>query len=77
MRILNLVAAAARLAVVMVGALATVDGTVQAQTPSLVQPWGLPPLPAWVGSIEKFADVSGTPQGQFLEGGAFDTQGNL
>src|SRR4029434_3661323 len=23
------------------------------------------------------ADVSGTPQGQFLEGGAFDTQGNL
>ena len=27
--------------------------------------------------MEKFADVSGTPQGQFLEGGAFDTQGNL
>ena len=27
--------------------------------------------------VEKFADVSGTPQGKFLEGGAFDTQGNL
>ena len=42
-----------------------------------VQPWGLPPLPPGVGPVEKFADVSGTPQGQFLEGGAFDTQGNL
>jgi gluconolactonase len=49
----------------------------QTQAPSLVQPWGLPPLPAGVGPVEKFADVSGTPQGQFLEGGAFDTQGNL
>ena len=48
-----------------------------AQAPGLVQPWGLPPLPAGVGPVEKFADVSGTPQGQFLEGGAFDTQGNL
>ena len=48
-----------------------------AQAPSLVQPWGLPPLPAGVGPVEKFADVSGTPQGQFLEGGAFDTQGNM
>jgi hypothetical protein len=27
--------------------------------------------------VEKFADVSGTPQGEFLEGGAFNTQGNL
>ena len=49
----------------------------RAQTPNLVQPWGLPPLPPGVGPVEKFADVSGTPQGQFLEGGAFDTQGNL
>ena len=49
----------------------------EAQTAGPVQPWGLPPLPAGVGPIEKFADVSGTPQGQFLEGGAFDTQGNL
>jgi gluconolactonase len=52
-------------------------GAAQAQTPNLVQPWGLPPLPPGVGPVEKFADVSGTPQGQFLEGGAFDTQGNL
>jgi len=49
----------------------------QAPAPSLVQPWGLPPLPAGVGPVEKFADVSGTPQGQFLEGGSFDGQGNL
>jgi hypothetical protein len=42
-----------------------------------VQPWGLPPLPAAVGPVEKFADVSGTPQGKFLEGGNFDTHGNL
>src|SRR5436305_14694545 len=49
----------------------------RAQAPGPVQPWGLPPLPAGVGPVEKFADVSGTPQGQFLEGGAFDTQGNL
>ena len=40
-------------------------------------PWGLPPLPAGVGPVEKFADVSETPQGKFLEGGAFDDQGNL
>ena len=52
-------------------------GAAQAQTPTLVQPWGLPPLPPGVGPVEKFADVSGTPQGQFLEGGAFDTHGNL
>ena len=45
--------------------------------PMPVQSWGLPPSPAGVGSVEKFADVSGTPQGRFLEGGAFDTRGNL
>ena len=49
----------------------------QAPAPGPVQPWGLPPLPAGVGPVEKFADVSGTPQGQFLEGGSFDTQSNL
>ena len=49
----------------------------QAPAPGPVQPWGLPPLPAGVGPVEKFADVSGTPQGKFLEGGAFDDQGNL
>ena len=42
-----------------------------------VQPWGLPPSPQGVGPVEKFADVSGTEQGKFLEGGSFDTQGNL
>ena len=58
-------------------AIANVGGAAQAQTPGPVQPWGLPPLPAGIGPVEKFADVSNTPQGQFLEGGAFDTQGNL
>ena len=48
-----------------------------AQYTAPVQPWGLPPLPAGIGPVEKFADVSNTPQGQFLEGGAFDTDGNL
>jgi hypothetical protein len=52
-------------------------GEAKAQGPTLVQPWGLPPLPPDIGPVEKFADVSNTPQGQFLEGGAFDTQGNL
>jgi gluconolactonase len=42
-----------------------------------VQPWGLPPLPQGVGQIEKFADIHDTPQGRFLEGGAFDTDGNF
>ena len=58
-------------------AVAGAGGAAQAQTPSAAQPWGLPPLPAGIGPVEKFADVSNTPQGQFLEGGAFDTQGNL
>ena len=40
-------------------------------------PWGLPPLPPGIGPVEKFADISSTPQGKFLEGGAFDDQGNL
>jgi hypothetical protein len=51
--------------------------TAKAQTQGMVQPWGLPPLPAGIGPVEKFADVGNTPRGQFLEGGAFDTQGNL
>ncbi len=62
-------------------AVAGPGGTARAQAPAPaampVQPWGLPPLPAGVGPVEKFADVSGTPQGKLLEGGAFDTQGNL
>ncbi|MGC1885891.1 MAG: hypothetical protein WA709_07320, partial [Stellaceae bacterium] len=61
---------------VLIGMLSA-TGAARAQAPGPVQPWGLPPLPAGVGPVEKFADVSGTPQGQFLEGGAFDTQGNL
>jgi gluconolactonase len=74
------------LALVLSGVLAAsagLGGPAQAQTPTPVpaappvQPWGLPPLPPGVGPVEKFADVSGTPQGQFLEGGAFDSQGNL
>jgi gluconolactonase len=52
-------------------------GIACAQGQAPVQPWGLPPLPAGIGPVEKFADVSNTPQGQFLEGGSFDTQGNL
>jgi hypothetical protein len=48
-------------------AVAGLGGTAGAQAPNLVQPWGLPPLPAGVGPVEKFADVSGTPQGQFLD----------
>src|ERR671922_2011631 len=74
----------AGLAIVLTGILsasAGLGGTVQAQSPAPaanpVQPWGLPPLPAGVGPVEKFADVSDTPQGKFLEGGSFDTQGNL
>ena len=73
------------LGTVLIAILCTVagpGGTVMAQAPSSAspapnQPWGLPPLPPGVGAVEKFADVSNTPQGQFLEGGAFDTQGNL
>jgi hypothetical protein len=42
-----------------------------------MQPWGLPPLPPGVGPVEKFTDISSTPQGKFLEGGSFDEQGNL
>jgi gluconolactonase len=62
-------------------AFAVPGGAAKAQAPAPaagpVQPWGLPPLPPGIGPVEKFADVSGTPQGQFLEGGAFDTQGNM
>src|SRR5262249_44254417 len=51
----------------------------QAQAPAAGSnlPWGLPPLPPGIGPVEKFADISSTPQGKFLEGGAFDDQGNL
>jgi hypothetical protein len=67
------------LATVLTGLLLVTTGVVGASAQNLapVQPWGLPPVPAGIGPVEKFADVSNTPQGQFLEGGAFDTQGNL
>ena len=63
------------LGIVLVGiswAIAGPGGAAEAQAPSVVQPWGLPPLPPGVGPVEKFADVSETPQGKFLEGGSFD-----
>ena len=67
------------LAIGLFWAVAGPGGAARAQAPTAgpVQPWGLPSLPQGVGPVEKFADVSGTPQGQFLEGGSFDTQGNL
>jgi len=58
-------------------AIAGPGSAAEAQAPSPTQPWGLPPLPPGVGAVEKFADISETPQGKFLEGGAFDDQGNL
>jgi len=69
----------AALLIGIIFAFAVPGGPAKAQAPAAgpVQPWGLPPLPPGVGPVEKFADVSGTPQGQFLEGGAFDTQGNM
>src|SRR5436190_11823444 len=54
-----------------------VKAQAQATNAGPVQPWGLPPLPQGVGPIEKFAEIKDTPQGRFLEGGAFDNQGNL
>src|SRR6516165_2088520 len=75
---LNLTGALGNLAIAFLCAVAGPANTTRAQAPAgPVQPWGLPPLPPGVGPVEKFADVSGTPQGKFLEGGAFDTEGNL
>ena len=75
----NLLEALAIAIIGIICAIAIPRGAAKAQAPAAgpVQPWGLPPLPQGVGPVEKFADVSGTPQGQFLEGGAFDDQGNL
>ena len=76
-----------RMCILILGALlaglGAVGGPALAQAPAQpinagpVQPWGLPPLPQGVGPVEKFADIGNTPQGKFLEGGAFDDQGNL
>ena len=76
-RILVLILSAA---LMLLGGLGLQDGAgAQTQEPAAgpVQPWGLPPLPPGVGPVEKFADISGTPQAKFLEGGAFDNDGNL
>ena len=75
----NLIKGLAAAAIGIFFAIASPGGAAKAQAPAAgpAQPWGLPPLPPGVGPVEKFADVSGTPQGQFLEGGSFDTQGNL
>jgi hypothetical protein len=69
----------ASLAIGLLCAIIGPGGAAKAQGPSAgaTQLWGLPPLPPGVGPVEKFADVSETPQGKFLEGGAFDDQGNL
>ena len=76
-----------RMCILILGALlaglGAVGGPALAQAPAQptnagpVQPWGLPPLPQGIGPVEKFADIGNTPQGKFLEGGAFDDQGNL
>jgi gluconolactonase len=67
------------LGIALLGIVSVIAGPATAQAPAAgpIQPWGLPPLPQGVGPIEKFADISNTPQGKFLEGGAFDNQGNL
>ncbi len=80
MRMRHVMITALRFALIaIVCAIASPADVARAQTPAAgpIQPWGLPPLPAGVGPVEKFADVSNTPQGKFLEGGAFDTQGNM
>src|SRR2546430_11616345 len=67
--------------IAIAGTLAGPGGVARAQTQTPAAgaplPWGLPPLPPGVGPVEKFADIGGTPQSKFLEGGAFDNQGNL
>src|ERR1700684_2342180 len=71
------------LAIALIGIFCAIAGPATAQAPPAasnagpVQPWGLPPLPQGVGPVEKFADISATPQGKFLEGGSFDKEGNL
>src|SRR6202047_4885888 len=67
------------LGLALIGLFCGIVGPAKAQAPAAgpIQPWGLPPLPPGVGPVEKFADISDTPQGKFLEGGAFDNQGNL
>src|SRR5260370_33453799 len=71
MRILTL-----GLGIALLGIVSVIAGPATAQAPAAgpIQPWGLPPLPPGVGPVEKFADISSTPQSKFLEGGAFDNR---
>src|SRR5258708_13553642 len=48
-----------------------------ALAPEAIQPWRLPPPPPGIGPVELFADIHDSPQGKFLEGGAFHTDGNF
>ena len=73
----NLIECFVAVSIGLLCAVAGPGGVARAQAPAGPVPWGLPPLPPGVGPVEKFADVSGTPQGQFLEGGSFDKDGNL
>lgn len=65
--------------IALAGSLAGPGNKARAQAPATGAPlpWGLPPLPPGAGPVEKFADIGGTPQSKFLEGGSFDDQGNL
>jgi len=61
----NLIEGLAALVIVAFCVVPGPDGAVKAQAQAgPAQPWGLPPLPAGVGPVEKFADVSGTPQAE-------------
>lgn len=73
---------AGKLGIVLAGLLCVpaMAANAQAQTQPASQqtrPWGLPPPPPGIGPVEQFADVGNTPQGKFLEGGAFDKDGNF
>jgi hypothetical protein len=60
------------LAFALLAALCATAGPAIAQAPAQptnagpVQAWGLLPLPPGVGPMEKFADISSTPQGSFF-----------
>lgn len=44
---------------------------------SQLSPWGLPGAPPGTSTPTLFANIGNTPQGKFLEGGAFDNDGNF
>ena len=85
----KLTSAACALSLAFCGSLVTVHtASAQAQSvpppplagppsPEQVQPWGLPPPPPGIGPVSLFADIHDQPQGKFLEGGAFDNDGNF